>query len=509
MDKNRLLLEITNAAVKTLELEKILDLVYHRVREYGIAEYVDMAVLENDMFKPIRSANGSVIQISETFELYEVKLGNGIVGHAALHNQTIYVPDVKKDKRYIPARADVISEVAIPLRDENRVIGVINFESTKENAYTEEDIKFLESFANQISIAVKNATLFRKLKEEKSKLDVVLEAIPEPVLLLDKEGRVEILNEEAEKRFNIKVGEKIDKIFESKEDIKKIEELMEKKKKETEINVKDRVYNLKINRVGGYNGERVGTCLFFSDITAQKEMDKAKADFTAMVIHDLRSPLTSIMGALDLLAEIISGAVEEKYYNMLVNAREDGMRLLEMVNELLEVSRLERRKIELKKERVKISELINISIRSLELVAQEKKIKIKEEIEDKDLYTEVDKERIARVIINLLDNAIKYSPREKEVVVKQSKYYKNGKLWIKISVKDQGPGIPPDKIPYIFEKYKKIDRKREGLGLGLAISKLIIEAHGGKIGVQSKEGEGSVFWFTLPAGGRDEEDSRG
>ncbi len=497
MEKSKILLDITNAIIKSFDLEEILELVYQRIKEYGIADYVDIAVVENEVLKPIRASNGSVIQMSEAFELYEIKLGNGLAGYAAMKNETVYVPEVKKDKRYIAARPDVESELVVPLRDEEKVIGILNFEVKRKNPYTPEDIKFLENLANEVAIAVRNAALFRKLNEEKSKLKALLSSLPEPVVLLDRENKIEIVNKEAEERFDIKPGDDITTVF-GEEDKKRITELIKTPGKDVEVKIKDRYYNLKINIVGGFNGARIGTCMLFYDVTRQKEIDRMKADFTAMVIHDLRSPLTSIMGALDLLSEILLGQIEEKFYNILINAREDGMRLLTMINELLEVSRLERGKVELKKEKVNIRELVNISIRSLELVAQEKGVEIVCKGFEEDSYALVDKERIIRVIINLLDNAIKYTPRGKKITIKHSKFLKDGKEWIKIAVKDEGPGIPADKLPYIFEKYRKADTKKEGIGLGLAISKLVIEAHGGKIGVQSKEGAGAMFWFVLP-----------
>lgn len=228
--------------------------------------------------------------------------------------------------------------------------------------------------------------------------------------------------------------------------------------------------------------------------SALKEKDKAKSDFVSMASHELRTPLTGIIGlAQTMLAKDIEITEEEKEHYLRI-IESEGKRLSNLLNELLDLTKIETGVTEIKAETIDVEQVINEALQLLP-VPQEVKVKINQPA--KHFRGKADKDRLKQVITNLLDNAIQYS-NEGEITISIGEQDHK----IVVSVKDNGPGINKDDIPKIFNKFyrsrnAKLTRKK-GSGLGLTIAKNIVELHGGKIWVDSEQGKGSVFNFTIP-----------
>lgn len=233
------------------------------------------------------------------------------------------------------------------------------------------------------------------------------------------------------------------------------------------------------------------------DITDRKEMERLKQEFVAMVSHDLRTPLSSIKGTLELLGKGTYGALSDTAQNRVTNAGRSAERLIRLINDILDIEKMESGSLQLHKEITLMSELINRSVDSVKSVAEQKEIKIETPQNDAELLADGD--RLIQVFVNLLSNAIKFSPEGSSIVISLA----NSDPWIELTVSDQGRGIPVALKDTIFERFKQVhisdSREKGGSGLGLAISKAIVEAHGGSIGVDSEEGKGSSFWIRLPA----------
>lgn len=238
------------------------------------------------------------------------------------------------------------------------------------------------------------------------------------------------------------------------------------------------------------------------------EMNNKKSDFVAKVSHELRTPLTSIKGAMDYIATRLKTTIEETtsskedvdlqhltdLFNFFDIIKKNAERLIRLVNDILEIERLEQGKAELHLTDVDISVLIDEVIMSIQSATLQKNIIInKEVISD---VISADEDRLRQVLINLLSNAIKFNPEGGEVLIKTI----ISEDCLMVIVKDSGPGIAPEEQEKIFDKFYKSGNK-EGSGLGLAISKGIIEAHGGIIGVISDGSKGSSFYFKLPRAG--------
>ncbi len=241
----------------------------------------------------------------------------------------------------------------------------------------------------------------------------------------------------------------------------------------------------------------VGTSL---DVTAQKQIDEAtqellkkKDDFMSIASHELKTPITSLKASLQILNRIKEDPSSKMFPKLIERANKSMDKISILIEDLLNVSKLNQGQLDLNKTRFRISGLIE---NCCSHISAEHKYAIKTSGDTK-LEVDADEYRIDQVIVNFVNNAVKYAPDSKEILIHVSKEKNN----VKVSVTDKGPGIVPQQIPHLFERYYRIDSsgsQYSGLGLGLYICSEIIKKHGGKIGVDSVVGQGSTFWFTLP-----------
>jgi signal transduction histidine kinase len=230
-----------------------------------------------------------------------------------------------------------------------------------------------------------------------------------------------------------------------------------------------------------------------------KELDRTKSHFVAHVSHELRTPLTAIKGAVDLMLREMAGPLTEKQVHYLTRVRSNTQHLAGLINDLLDLSKIESGKIEVKSRRVSLSGLVHEVVEALRPVAAEKIIALEATIQEPSILVWGDRDKINQILMNLIGNAIKFTPVQGKVTVSASR---NGGENVQVSVSDTGPGVPPDDREKIFAKFYQIPEMNganpQGTGLGLAIAKALVELHGGKIWVESEEGRGSTFSFTLP-----------
>ncbi len=235
------------------------------------------------------------------------------------------------------------------------------------------------------------------------------------------------------------------------------------------------------------------------DVSERKEAEKRVSEFYSMVSHELRTPLTSIRASLGLIEGGIGGEVSDKAKKLVIIARQASDRLIRLINDILDISKIEAGKFELAKKKVEIETLANKTLDGIAGMAHEKGVSVTKELKTSGPL-DCDEDRIIQVLTNLISNAIKFSPQNSEVILRLEP---GSSGFFKFSVIDEGPGIPKEQMHKLFEKFQQLDstdaRKNEGTGLGLAISKALIESHGGKMGVESEVGKGSSFWIELPA----------
>ncbi|MBX9667897.1 MAG: PAS domain-containing sensor histidine kinase [Candidatus Obscuribacterales bacterium] len=233
-----------------------------------------------------------------------------------------------------------------------------------------------------------------------------------------------------------------------------------------------------------------------SDITQRKALDKMKQEFVAMASHDLRSPLTSMLATFDLLSTGIFGTLNSKGTARIDMAKISIRRLVSLINDLLDLDKLESGGIEIEVRPVNVDSILELSAETLRGMAEQNDVNVV--VEGSSLHIMADEDRLVQVLTNLLSNAIKFSPSCS--TIKLHCHMVQGGCQFRVD--DQGRGIPAEKLDQIFERFKQVSledsKGHKGSGLGLAICKAIVEAHGGSIGVDSTVDSGSSFWFTLP-----------
>ncbi len=337
------------------------------------------------------------------------------------------------------------------------------------------------------------------LSDSQNKLKTILSSMVEGVIAVDKDENIMILNDSAREMLGLVgedlVGRNISERIrqpEVKEIIKMV--LSEKAPRESEIIVYGP--EEKILLVMGASTKGGGAVAVLHDITRQKKLERIRTEFAANVSHELKTPLTSIKAAVETLQE---GAINDQAHNgeFLDKIRRNSDRLTFLIDDLLELSSLEARKSPDQLKEYRLLDIVERAVDTVSEKAEKKQVSINVVLHDTNCEVVCNEEHIVRVLINLIDNAIKYN-RDRGVIDITSEEAGN---FIKISVIDTGIGIEEKHLPRLFERFYTVDKARSrelgGTGLGLSIAKHIVELNGGTISVSSRPGEGSTFSFTL------------
>jgi signal transduction histidine kinase len=246
-------------------------------------------------------------------------------------------------------------------------------------------------------------------------------------------------------------------------------------------------------------GELAGA---FNDMAARlTEEERMRSDFISMLSHEIRTPLTSIRESVNLIAEEVMGDINERQRRFLLIASHELERITKLLNHLMQTSRLEAGAVEIHPRSIDLDEFVEGTISRLIPAAEAKDVSIKSEIDSAISECYCDPDNMQQVLLNLIGNAIKFSPQGSNILVSVGRDDSGKASNLVFSVRDNGPGIPEAEQALVFHKYYRASGIRDevdGVGLGLSISKLIVETHGGEIGVSSKPGDGSTFSFTLP-----------
>ena len=237
-----------------------------------------------------------------------------------------------------------------------------------------------------------------------------------------------------------------------------------------------------------------GHLFFFRDATEEGEIDEKKNEFVSVASHEMRTPMTSIKGSLELLLGGYAGELPAEATELLGISLTAVDRLVRLVNDLLDISKIESGKMELHLDRLAITECVNKSVRSLRALAEAHKVSIRA-VQPETLPAVIaDRDRIEQIVTNLLSNALKYTPPESEVRVETLQRDN----MVRVSVCDQGPGIAPEHLEKVFDRFCQLAGAKKGSGLGLTICRALVEQHGGRIWVESELGHGARFHMEVP-----------
>lgn len=348
---------------------------------------------------------------------------------------------------------------------------------------------------------------WRHAEREKDKTMAIINDFIDGLILFDKQDLITMVNPKAEKFLSIDAKEVLGlkaEDLEEKEHLHPLIELLtgpaeDDSRKEMEV-TEGQTLEVSIIPIIAQE-ERIGTLVALHDITREKMVEAMKSEFVSIAAHQLRTPLSAIKWTTRMLLDGDLGELNEGQKELTEKAYLSNERMVNLINDLLNVSRIEEGRYLYKPEMTQIEEIITPMATLYKEEAERRGIQLKINLpKDKTPTVVVDKEKIALVIQNFLDNAMKYSLEKGEIILTVS--YNNKTKKIKVSVKDNGVGIPKDQQTRLFRKFFRaanvIKLETEGSGLGLFICKNIVEAHEGEIGFESEEGKGSTFYFELP-----------
>lgn len=370
-----------------------------------------------------------------------------------------------------------------------------------------DEIGQLAENVNALAVRIEETT--NSTEFERRRLDSVLEHMTDGVIATDRRGSINIINTAALQMTgmedsNVALGQSILEVLQiaDRYNLRELldnqdELLLDFSNEERQLII--RAYFSLIQRASGFIS---GLVIVLHDVTEQQRIEEERRQFVSNVSHELRTPLTSVKSYVDALQE---GAIEEPEVakSFLAVAQDETTRMIHMINDLLELSRMDSGTMKLETEYVNVGELFNYILNRFDMIIAnddkpEKYYTIKREITNSQIWVELDTSKFTQVVDNIMNNAIKYSPDGGVITARMI----DRKTEVVLSITDQGLGIPKKDLGHIFDRFFRVDKARSraqgGTGLGLAISKEIIERFGGKIWVDSSEGKGSTFSISLP-----------
>ena len=339
--------------------------------------------------------------------------------------------------------------------------------------------------------------------QQQRQQEALFDSMAEGLILLDHAGRVQLANRAFNQLFDV-IGDLRGRTLMEALRLHELTELVEELGKEKQVIGREIKLSrpselwLQVNGSALYDrtGRQYGTILVFHDLTRLKQLERTRQEFVANVSHELRTPLSLIKGYVETLLE---GAKDNPTIaaKFLTTIDRNAERLRLLIEDLLTISELESGRVKLDLQPVALRGLIEKVLGDFKSVASAKQMNLIDQVPD--LHVSADAARLEQVLCNLVDNAIKYGRNEGSVTVTASAV---GDELIEVGVQDDGPGIPPESLERIFERFYRVDKARSreqgGTGLGLSIVKHIVQNHGGRVWARSEVGHGAAFYFTLP-----------
>lgn len=512
--------------VPLTELEETLKRLMTRISMILQAEKC-LFMIHDQEENALQATKPSIGFTDEQLKQFRLSVNEGVSGEVFREQKPIILYDAANDPRTIKDHVnnlEIQNGVCVPLviekRDEDTnkviektVIGVMHvFNKRYGNVFIQEDVSLLNRLSLNAASVIASAELIRKVVEEKEELEHVIESVYAGIIMVQNNGRVMQMNSSAKIMLGIDQNDKITGDYRDiipNEDVQNVltKALDENSEVQEEVSLPDlqdedpdaeRIYQVQSAFVRNEEQDAIGVVAIFNDITEIRSIERMKTAFVSTVSHELRTPLTSIKGFISTLLQDKGGFYDKKtVHEFYFIIDQECDRLTRLISDLLNVSRIEAgRALDLNPEPVDVTDIVNRVVAVQRPYMSKHKIAV--DLDDNMPVIVADKDKFIQILTNLTNNAIKYSPNGGVVTVRGRKL--NGV--IRMSIEDQGMGITKDHQPKVFDRFHRIDnrdtRKVGGTGIGLYLVKHFVEAHGGKIWVESEVGKGSQFIFELP-----------
>ncbi|MBM3150679.1 MAG: GAF domain-containing protein, partial [Chloroflexi bacterium] len=488
----------------TLELDAVLQRILNETIQALQVETVALALLDSNWDLVFQAATG---EKKDAVVTKRILAGQGVAGWVVHEGEGVVIPVAAEDKRFIPAEQfdgmDIHALAIAPIHAQGRVIGVLEAINPVSGAFDPDALLALAGIGNLAGSTIQHAQLFERLQAAHKRYRELFDDSIDPILLTDRNGKILEANRQASilSGFNAKelTGMKIGDLHQVGMDAAGWESITTGKVVSYESTLKGKgrrtvPIQAYVRRVVFEEVESLQWTL--RDITERKDLDSLREDLIAMIYHDLRSPLANIVSSLDVLSSLFGREENETVQSVLTIASCSTARIQRLISSLLDINRLESGQPVGSQEAVTVKSLFDDALDAVQPMAESRSQAIKVVIPGKLPAAWVDVDMIRRVLINLLENASKFSPPEGKIELGAAL----DDNWLKVWVQDTGPGIPAAEQGRIFEKFTRLKVKGGpgGLGVGLAFCRLAVLGHGGRIWVESKAGHGARFLLTLP-----------
>jgi signal transduction histidine kinase/CheY-like chemotaxis protein len=473
-----------------LNLDEVLTTVVEEAVRLTEAEEGSLLLMDEDSSELyMRASKNFDEEFVHTFRLH---VQDSLAGQVIASGKPVILDERSPQK--IKTSYLVYSLLYVPLRVRGRVIGVLGVDNRRAGrSLTAEDMTVMMAMADYAAIAIENAQLYNRTEAERRKLETVLTQTEDGVILVDPENRVLLINRAARQALGVDGNPVGRSVVEAIDDPRLLALLRApgNAARREEIDLGDgRVFNAQRTQIAD-----VGQAIVMQDITHLKELDRIKSEFVTTVSHDLRSPLTAILGYIELVER--AGDLNAQQVEFIRRVQLSVEQITNLVTDLLDLGRIEAG-LDSTRESTPISVLARYAIEGLRGAAEAKALMLDISLPEALPLVNGDPIRLRQMIGNLVENAIKYTPAGGRIGVRAEA---EGDQVI-LRVHNTGPGIPPADQPYLFDKFYRASNAPAdlpGTGLGLSIVKSIVDSHNGRIWVDSQVDKGTTFIVVLPA----------
>ncbi len=531
------LLRILTEAASTLDLDRALNRTLALLNDaIGAEQGSILLVDERDNSIHYRAGYGYMTPVmTEGSRPTTLKSGEGLAGWVIKNRQSVCVKDIRKDERWkkIPlSAASHRSVAAAPLMVGEEAIGAIMVFHRQLGYFNQEHVNLVQAIGSQVSVAINNAKLYELIRDQAERLGAmyrneqveasrqhsILEAVADGVLVTDADNSINFINTSAENILMLPSDSVLSQPLEKFVGLfgaaaQTWMQTIRSWSQDPASHQAGDTYAEQLNLENGrvvlvhlapviWRNEFLGTVSIFRDITHEVEVDRLKSEFVATVSHELRTPMTSIKGYVDILLMGAAGALDENQVHFLDIVRSNTERLSVLVNDLLDVSRIEAGRVSLSIQPIDLREVADDVVADIARRSQEENKPMELTVDAPPDLPRVsgDLERVRQIFGNLVDNAYNYTPANGQIHILMSPQ----DSMIEVDIKDNGIGINPADIERVFERFYRgedpLVLATPGTGLGLAIVKELVVMHKGKIWMESTgvPGQGCKFSFTLP-----------
>ena len=512
--------------INSLSLDTVIGEVLRAALSVTYADMASCGLREGDLMRFTVQTRPS-IQVNElTYQL------QGITGRVMRTCQPELVPDVSIDPDYVLVIPGTRSELAVPILIRGEAIGVLDLETTRENGFSMSQLTFMTTLADHTALAIEQAGLFSEIQRRNEQMRVILDSTYNGMILISADSRLIEANAAAERLLNRSLAPYIgrhilrltvdllhDGQFRPSNDkhdgqvplVRPAQAAFNLVKNDPyrevqyfyQLHTDDGVTDVEAFSIPivGDKGHIAARLIVLQDATQEKRIQRFRDQMIDMVVHDLRSPLANVVTSLNMVADmLLSEANTDMAEQVLDIATQNTFKVIQQVESILELRKMESGTIELTRSPTRLSGLVNEAMRTLEATAINAEIRLLNHIDSDLPLADIDGSQIARVLVNLIDNALKYTPSGGEVRIEAERMASDQLLLIRIV--DTGPGIPLTMRRQVFDLFvtntSKVLRGRRGMGLGLTFCQLVVTAHGGTIWADVGPEGGAAICFTLP-----------